>query len=219
MNTQVFPEFEPVAVRHKSGRLALGKQLGLQQGDALLVVDVQRDFLPAGALPVLDGDAVVPRLNAYMATFSAHDLPIFLTRDWHPPNHCSFKDQGGVWPTHCVQNTPGAEWPVELQIPPAARIISKGSDPGIEAYSGFSGTILLELLRSLEVRRVFVGGLATDYCVHDTIMDACNQGFTVVLLADAVRAVNAEAGDATRAVREMIERGVSVFEHPGIAPA
>lgn len=219
MNKHIVTVFEPAAAQHSAGRIALGKQLGLQQGDALLVIDVQRDFLSGGALPVVDGDSVVPRLNAYMAAFSARDLPIFMTRDWHPRNHCSFQQQGGIWPMHCVQDTPGAEWPAELQIPSSARIISKGSEPDIEAYSGFSGTLLLERLRDLAARRVFVGGLATDYCVHDTVMDACSFGFAVVLLADAVRAVNAEPGDATRAMREMIERGVSIFEHSTRASA
>jgi nicotinamidase/pyrazinamidase len=187
--------------------IALGRQLGLRTGDALMVVDVQQDFLKGGSLAVAGSDAVVPQLNAYMAAFDARDLPIVLTRDWHPPNHRSFREQGGAWPVHCVQETEGALWPKGLRVPDRARIVSKGTDPGIEAYSGFSGTSLLLLLRELGVQRLFIGGLTTDYCVHDTVMDARSHGFEVVVLTDAIRAVNVNAGDDTRALEEMAERG------------
>lgn len=190
---------------------ALARELGLRAGDALICVDVQRDFLPGGALGVPRGDEVVERLNAYMEAFEARRLPIFLTRDWHPADHCSFVDAGGRWPAHCVQQSEGVQWAEGLRIPPGARIISKGHDPRAEAYSGFQGTALLKLLRDLDVKRVFVGGLATDYCVRATVLDARSFGFEVVVLADAVRGVNVEPGDDVRALDEMAAQGARVF--------
>jgi nicotinamidase/pyrazinamidase len=191
----------------------LHERLGLRAGDALLIVDVQRDFLPGGALGVAGGNEIVAPLNAYIAAFAAKRLPIFMTRDWHPANHCSFKDQGGPWPPHCVRDTPGADWADGLTIVPEARIVSKATEAAVEAYSGFSGTSLLVVLRDLNVRRLFVGGLATDYCVHDTVLDARAHGFDVVLLADAIRAVNAHPGDETRAISDMLASGATLF-HP-----
>jgi nicotinamidase/pyrazinamidase len=181
--------------------------LDLHPGDALIVVDVQRDFLPGGALAVEHGDEVIERLNDYMDAFDARGLPIVLTRDWHPADHCSFLAAGGRWPSHCVQDSAGADWPNGLTVPAAAHVISKGTQSHAEAYSGFSGTSLLALLRELKVRRVFVGGLATDYCVHATVIDARANAFDVVVLKDAVRAVNAQPGDDERAIREMIDHG------------
>ncbi|HMK85690.1 MAG TPA: isochorismatase family protein [Steroidobacteraceae bacterium] len=194
--------------------ISLGKRLGLEQGDALVVVDVQRDFLPGGSLPVPDGKHVISPLNAYMAAFAARGLPIFVTRDWHPPDHCSFRGAGGRWPPHCVQGTAGAEWPAELCIPPEAHVISKATEKNAEAYSGFSGTSLATLLRDLHVRRLFIGGLATDYCVHDTALDARSHGFEVVILGEAVRAVNAKPDDAARAIEDMIAHGASLHVRP-----
>jgi nicotinamidase/pyrazinamidase len=191
----------------------LHKQLGLRAGDALMVVDVQQDFLPGGSLAVPGGDEVVASLNAYIAAFEARHLPIFMTRDWHPADHCSFKSAGGPWPPHCVQDTPGAQWAEGLNVVSGARIISKATAPAIEAYSGFAGTSLLTLLRDLDVRRLFVGGLATDYCVHASVLDARSHGFDVVVLADAIRGVNAQPGDETRAIREMLANGAMLF-HP-----
>jgi nicotinamidase/pyrazinamidase len=191
---------------------SLVKRLGLRAGDALICVDVQRDFLPGGALPVPEGDEVIAPLNAYLAAFAARRLPVFLSRDWHPADHCSFEQAGGPWPAHCLQRTNGAAWPSALHIPQGARIISKGSDSAVEAYSAFAGTSLLVLLRRLDVRRAFVGGLATDYCVRATVLDALDHGFEVVLLADAVRAVNAQPGDGERALTEMLERGATLVQ-------
>lgn len=194
------------------GVAALVRRLDLRQGDALICVDVQRDFLPGGTLAVPHGGDVVAKLNAYMSAFEARRLPIFLTRDWHPHDHCSFTPAGGVWPPHCVQQTSGAQWAEGLRIPPGARIISKGLDAHAEAYSGFSGTPLLTLLRDLDVRRVFVGGLATDYCVHATVLDARAHGFEVVVFTDAIRGVNATPGDDMRALKEMAANGATVLE-------
>jgi nicotinamidase/pyrazinamidase len=191
----------------------LHEQLGLRSGDALLVVDVQRDFLPGGSLAVPGGNDVIAPLNAYISAFEARRLPIFMTRDWHPADHCSFKSAGGPWPAHCVHDTPGAQWAKGLGVVPDARIISKATDAAVEAYSGFSGTSMLALLRQLDVHRLFVGGLATDYCVHASVLDARSHGFDVVVLTDAIRGINAQPGDETRALREMLANGATLF-HP-----
>lgn len=191
---------------------SVDQQLGLREGDALLIVDVQRDFLPGGSLPVAAGDEVIAPLNAYIAAFEARHLPVFLTRCWHPENHVSFKSAGGPWPPHCIKGTPGADWPAGLKVPADAHIISKATDELTEAYSGFSGTALQPLLRKHDVRRLFVGGLATDYCVHDTVIAARAHGFDVVILADAIRGIDARAGDEARAITAMIEGGATLHE-------
>lgn len=193
-------------------RQSLGQQLGLRRGDALIVVDMQKDFLPGGALGVPGGDEVVAPLNDYIAAFAERELPIFFTRDWHPPQHCSFRESGGPWPPHCVRETPGADWADGLHVPPQAHVISKATEPDAEAYSGFAGTSLLEQLQALRTDRVFVGGLATDYCVHATVLAARQHGFDVVVLRDAIRAVNVQAEDESRAIREMLEAGATLFD-------
>jgi nicotinamidase/pyrazinamidase len=192
----------------------LHEQLGLRAGDALVVLDVQRDFLPGGSLAVPGGDEVIAPLNSYIAAFEARKLPIFMTRDWHPADHCSFKSAGGPWPPHCVRDTLGAQWAEGLNVVADARIISKATDAAVEAYSGFCGTSLLALLRQLAVYRLFVGGLATDYCVHDSVLDARSRGFDVVVLMDAVRGINAQPADETRALREMLASGATLFHPP-----
>lgn len=177
------------------------------EGDALILVDVQNDFLPGGSLGVADGGAVIGPLNAMIEQFTARALPVVATRDWHPANHISFAEQGGPWPPHCVQGSRGAQFDAGLRIPEQAIIISKATDPAQDAYSGFQGTDLDEQLRALGVRRVFVGGLATDYCVLNTVLDARRLGYDVVLLADAVRAVNVEPTDGEAALAQMAEAG------------
>lgn len=182
-------------------------RIHLTASDALIVVDVQNDFLPGGSLAVPHGDEVIAVLNRYIAAFHARELPILATRDWHPPDHCSFLQQGGPWPPHCVADTPGAAFPATLQLPPDAYIISKAVTRANEAYSGFAGTRLDEFLKNTCSHRVFVGGLATDYCVLNTVKDALLQHYPVFLLADAVRAVNMQAHDGQRAREEMVRLG------------
>ena len=176
-------------------------------GDALIVVDVQKDFLPGGALGVPDGDDVVPVINRYAARFEAADLPIFATRDWHPANHCSFAERGGPWPPHCVQESPGAEYADALALPASTRHVVKATTPDKDCYSGFEDTGLADALRATGVERVFIGGLATDYCVLNTVLDALHEGFEVRLLEDAIRAVNVEPGDGDAAIARMTGAG------------
>jgi nicotinamidase/pyrazinamidase len=179
-------------------------------GDALLVVDVQNDFLPGGSLAVQQGDEVVPVLNRCLALFSKKELPIYASRDWHPVNHCSFHAQGGPWPPHCIADTHGAEFATDLDLPADAVIISKADTPEKDAYSAFGDTDLGLCLKAVDVRRLFVGGLATDYCVLNTVKDALALGYGVVLLADAVRAVEAKPGDGEKAMMEMRALGAQV---------
>jgi nicotinamidase/pyrazinamidase len=179
----------------------------LTRNDALIIVDVQNDFLPGGNLAVPDGDKVVPILNRYIDLFVGAGQPIHATRDWHPANHCSFAPHGGIWPPHCIRDSKGAEFAPALALPAGAVIISKAATPEKDAYSGFEGTDLAARLRAQRIERVFVGGLATDYCVLNTVRDALAQGFEVGLLLDAIRAVDVHPGDGKTAIDEMIERG------------
>lgn len=199
------------------------ENMELKRGDALVVVDVQNDFLPGGALGVRDGDAVVPPLNAAIAVFTGKGLPVFCTRDWHPPDHCSFAAQGGPWPPHCVQDTPGAEFSPYLQIPPGVVIISKGTHREQEEYStmvglGPTGESLDTLLRKRGVTRVFLGGLATEYCVLNSVRDAAALGYEVYVFFDAIRAVDVTPGDGERAVAEMGERAVTMITTRMLTP-
>jgi nicotinamidase/pyrazinamidase len=176
---------------------------------ALLIVDVQRDFLPGGALAVPKGDEVVPVLNRYIGAAKERGVPVFASRDWHPGRHCSFREQGGPWPPHCVADTPGAAFAPGLALPAEAEIISKATTESPDAYSAFAGTGLARRLRRRGVKRLLIGGLATDYCVLNTVRDALAEGFEVRLLADAIRAVDVEPGDGERAAREMREAGAA----------
>jgi argininosuccinate lyase len=184
-----------------------GEKYTIGRNSALIVVDVQNDFCPGGALPVTGGDEVVPVINQYINKFHEAGAPIFATRDWHPPNHISFKYRGGPWPLHCVQGTDGAAFHRGLKLPSEAIVISKATSPDEEAYSGFQGTDLAQRLRSIGVEKIFIGGLATDYCVKHTVLDAIKEGFRVVLLVDAVRAVDLKPGDGEKAIAEMVEKG------------
>jgi len=194
-------------------------ELRLEAGDALLLVDVQQDFLPGGHLGVTDGDQVVAPLNRMIELFRARRLPVVATRDWHPLNHCSFHERGGPWPPHCVQHTHGADWAPELRLPDDALIVSKGDTATQEAYSGFQSTDLADRLHHAGVRRLFVGGLATDYCVLQTVLDACAQGFEAQVLRDAIRAVDVESGDGDRALARMQAAGAKLIGSRDLADA
>ena len=182
-------------------------RIQLRRADALIIVDVQNDFVPGGNLAVRRGDEIVPVLNRYISAFHAAGLPVFATRDWHPADHCSFKAQGGSWPSHCVAGTPGAAFAGTLVLPPSVTIVSKATERDREAYSGFAGTELEAKLRKIGALQLFVGGLATDYCVLNTVRDARALGFGVMLLTDAIRAVDVRQGDGARAEAQMLELG------------
>lgn len=179
----------------------------ITNNSAIIAVDIQNDFCPGGALPVPDGDAVVYPMNLYITKFSEMGLPVYFTRDWHPQNHISFKTNGGKWPQHCVQETYGAELHKKLLIPSRAVIISKGISPDNEGYSGFQGTDLDKLLKAKNIRQLFIGGLATDYCVKSTVLDALHAGFDVVFLSDASKGVDVNPGDSEQAIDEMLREG------------
>lgn len=190
----------------------------LGPGDALIVVDVQNDFLPGGPLAVPKGEAVVPVLNCYIQRFQELGLPVLFTRDWHPADHCSFHTQGGPWPPHCVAGSRGAAFADALRVPTNATLVSKGACAQSDAYSGFQGSRLGEYLRRLGCRRVFIGGLATDYCVQATARDALTAGLSVALLMDAVAAIDVQPGDGARAIAELHGLGAMPLTWAEIAP-
>jgi nicotinamidase/pyrazinamidase len=174
-------------------------------GEALLIVDFQNDFTPGGALAVPDGDAIADRINE-LAASGRYDL-VLATRDWHPSDHGSFAERGGPWPVHCVADSPGAQLHPALNQSAIHKIIDKGTDPGTEGYSAFEGTDLAELLHDRGIRKVTVVGLATDYCVKNSALDALREGFEVAIDTDAMRGVNVEPGDDERAIEEMLAAG------------
>jgi nicotinamidase/pyrazinamidase len=186
--------------------------------DALLIVDFQNDFTPGGALPVAEGDEIAGPINSVLDSF---DL-VVATRDWHPPDHGSFKgvaidpeqwrgaDPPSIWPVHCVQGTPGAELHPALDRAKVDVVIDKGQDPNSQGYSGFQDTTLGDFLRDRGVDRLFVAGLATDYCVKNTVLDARRLGFDVTVIEDAVRGVEVDPGDSERALAEMRSAGAEL---------
>jgi nicotinamidase/pyrazinamidase len=174
----------------------------VKRTDALIIVDVQNDFCPGGTLPVKEGEKVIPPLN-HAKRFFKHS---FATRDWHPENHCSFGKNGGSWPVHCVAGSKGADFHPDLDIE-GVSIIEKATLPDRDAYSGFDGTGLTEQLNQRGIKRVFVGGLATDYCVKATALDALESGFEVWVLKDAIRGVDVKPGDSAEAIMGMKEKG------------
>jgi nicotinamidase/pyrazinamidase len=176
--------------------------------EALIMVDVQNDFCPGGALPVADGDAVVPALNDLARQFAF----VAATRDWHPPDHSSFAPRGGPWPVHCVQGTPGAELHPQLDPGRNVLIIDKGQTRERDGYSGFENPTLEPALRESGVQTVHIGGLALDYCVRATALDARRAGLHVVLHRGATRAVEARAGDGRRALADLHEAGVAIVD-------
>lgn len=182
-----------------------------QPHDALLVVDPQIDFFPGGALPVTDGDAILPTVNRALRVFSGAGLPIFVTRDWHPADHCSFDSQGGPWPEHCVKGTAGAELHPTLELPPIFSVVQKATTSDREVYSDFEGTQLDEVLRAQGIERVVVCGLALEYCVRAACLDAVKAGFNATLLIDGTRPVEVKPGDGERTLDELRAAGVEIL--------
>ncbi len=195
----------------------MSEQITIQDGDALLLIHVQNDFLPSGSLAVPEGDQVVALLSRCINVFHQHGQPIYATRDWHPADHCSFKEQGGPWPAHCVQGTPGAEFAPGLGLPAFAMVVSQATDPSKEAYSGFDGTNLDFQLKMYGTKRLFVGGIATDYCVLNTVRDALKLGFQVLLMTDCIRAVNVNPDDGDKAIAEMVSLGAVLITSDVVA--
>lgn len=180
--------------------------MDIRDTDALIVVDVQKDFLPGGALPVADGDCIFEPINRIMPLFPY----VVATRDWHPREHPHFEDYGGPWPYHCIQDTPGAEFSPKLELTEVDEVLSKGLHPHSHGYSAFDATNLDECLHARDVRRVFVCGLATDYCVKATALEAAAHGFETIVLTDAIAAVNLTCTDEADALREMVSHGVKL---------
>ncbi|HZR22213.1 MAG TPA: isochorismatase family protein [Vicinamibacterales bacterium] len=183
--------------------------------EALLVVDVQRDFCAGGALEAPNADAILPALNRHIAEARAKGATIYASRDWHPRQTTHFKEFGGEWPPHCVENTDGAQFHPDLQLPAETIVISKGDDPARPGYSAFDGKtdqgrLLLDDLRARGITKVTVAGLCTDYCVKATTLDALGGGLDATVLTDAIAAINVRPGDAERALAEMAAAGATI---------
>jgi nicotinamidase/pyrazinamidase len=179
---------------------------------ALLIVDVQNDFCPGGALAVPEGDHVVPILNEYTRRLTDHGAEVFASRDWHPERTRHFQAEGGPWPPHCVAGTPGAGFHEGLELPAGASVVTKGTNPEDDGYSAFEavdaqGRGLGDVLRGGGVERLYVGGLATEYCVRASVLDGLKAGLDVVVLLDAVRGIDVREGDVARALDEMLRAG------------
>jgi nicotinamidase/pyrazinamidase len=184
---------------------------GNQKRRALIIVDVQNDFCPGGALAVSGGDEVIAPLNRLAREFLARGDIVVKSRDWHPAQTKHFAAYGGTWPIHCVQGTRGAEFHPDLFDDPRISIVSKDK-MDIDEYSAFDGTELSSILRKQGVEEVWVGGLATDYCVKHTALDAVREGFKVKALTVAMRPVEVQPGDGARAIEEMRRAGVEIIE-------
>jgi len=186
----------------------------MKNGAALLIVDVQNDFCPDGALAVPGGDRVVGPLNRVAECFAAAGLPVLASRDWHPPVTRHFRESGGRWPPHCIQDSPGAAFHPALRLPEGTLVISKGGDPDSDAYSAFDGRSgdgrsFRDMLDLLEIRHLYVGGLATDYCVRSSVLDARKAALEVTVLTDAIAGVELAAGDCEKALEEMGRAGAT----------
>jgi len=184
--------------------MVINKEM-LRAGDALIIVDVQNDFCPGGALSIEGGDQVVPVLNDWIKTATARDVPVYVSRDWHPRDHISFKQRGGDWPSHCIQDTDGAGFHPDLEVPESAVKITKGVRFDQDQYSAFDQTGLAGQLHHNGVKRLFVGGLAEDVCVLATVLDGRKEGFEVILITGATRPVTIPGGEAAR--RKMHDAG------------
>lgn len=183
------------------------EKIHLVAGDGLLLIHPQNDFFERGSLAVPKANEILPILNKYLEIFERMELPVIFTRDWHPSDHCSFQEQGGSWPSHCVAGSKGARFSPLLQVPESALVFSGATHPDKEAYSGFDGTDLDKNLKRLKIQHLYVGGLATDYCVFNTVKDALKLGYSITLLLDAIRPVDAKQGDGDRAIKSMKKRG------------
>jgi len=185
----------------------------IDENDALIVVDPQNDFCAGGSLEVPGGDEVIPPINSAMPKFRH----VVATQDWHPPDHRFFQQYGGPWPFHCLQGSRGAEFHPKLNADLIQEVVKTGSDPYLDGYSGFAGTDLADRLRRHGVRRVFVAGLATDYCVKMTAIESVQNGFDTYVLTDAIRPVEVQPGDGERALRAMADAGAHLITSEALA--
>jgi nicotinamidase/pyrazinamidase len=184
---------------------------------ALLLVDVQKDFCPGGALAAPGGDQIIAALNRHIADARERNMPVYASRDWHPAVTTHFKEYGGQWPAHCVQETAGAQFHADMKLPADTVVISKGEDPARPGYSAFDGQTsdgktLLHDLRDRQVTRLYVGGIATDYCVKATAIDGAEAGLHVCVLRDAVTGIDVRPGDVDRALEDMSRNGVQIVD-------
>ncbi len=187
----------------------------LEAGEALLIVDMQNCFLPGGTLGITGSDRILDPVNRLIRIFAKRKFPVALSRDWHPPDHISFQQQGGPWPVHGVAGTPDAAFSPALHYPADAAVFSKAMGKDQEEYSAFlasdaKGLTLREWLEQNQAKRIWIGGLATDYCVLNTGLDLRKAGFGVIVLRDAVHAVDVTPGDGERALAEMAARGAKI---------
>jgi nicotinamidase/pyrazinamidase len=189
------------------------RAIALDEHDALIVVDPQNDFCPGGSLAVPEGDTIFPAVNRAMPRFRH----VLATQDWHPPEHRYFQEYGGPWPYHCLQGTRGAEFHPGLDARGIQEVVQKGIDPNLDGYSGFAGTDLAQRLHARAVRRVFIAGLATDYCVKATAIEAISNGFETYVLTDAIRPVEVQPGDGERALQAMVDAGVKPITTEALA--
>lgn len=186
----------------------------LEPGDALLIVDVQNDFCPGGALPIENGDAVIPVLNRWLSAAKDEGIPVYASRDWHPAGHISFRDEGGQWPPHCIQDTGGADFHPDLDLPHDVIKVTKGVRFDQDQYSAFDQTGLAHRLKQDGIARLIIGGLAQDVCVRATVLDALKSGFRVLLLEEATLPVMPESG--RKALDEMVAAGAKVVREKAV---
>jgi nicotinamidase/pyrazinamidase len=187
----------------------------MPMAEALLIIDFQNDFVPGGALAVEEGDRIAGPVQKLAGELEV----VVATRDWHPPDHASFETEGGPWPIHCVQGTHGAEFHSSMDDVEVDAIVDVGRERDDEGYSGFEKSELAEILRARDVDRVYVCGLATDYCVRASAIDACREGFDVTVVTDAIRAVNVQEGDSDRAIADMAAAGAKLATSEGVLQA
>lgn len=196
----------------------------MKQASALLIVDVQIDFCPGGALAVPQGDLIVPVINRCIDRCAHRGMPVIATRDWHPPRTSHFREFGGIWPVHCVENSQGARFHPELQLPPEAIVVSKGMDPERDDYSAFfaadsRGVPLARLLAERGVRHLYIAGMATDYCVKESALEALRQGLEITVISDGIKGVDLREGDSERAMAEIIAAGGMVASSADLVDA
>ena len=187
---------------------------------AILIVDLQNDFCPGGALGVKEGDQIIPTVNKYVDLFLKHRLPVFVSRDWHPEDTSHFKSSGGPWPQHCVQNTKGAEFHPGFKVPVNAIILSKGTNPELDGYSVFEARdsqnkFFSQLLKEMGVEELYIAGIATDYCVKMTSLDAFKNGFKVNVLTDAIKGVDEQ--DSQQAIDEIVANNGKLKNYTEVA--